>query len=65
MKDKKSTKTADRRDFLKLMGVGAVTGGSVLGAGMTSAEAADEHARQGGHYRETQHIKTYYDLAKF
>lgn len=52
-----------RRDFLKLTSLGTVLGGAGLVAG-GSAEAADA-ATDGGGYRETKHIKTYYELARF
>ena len=53
-----------RRGFLKLAGVGTVAGGvAALGAGEAAALPADETPDVG--YRETPHIKTYYDSAKF
>ena len=62
MSDKDTT--AGRRDFLKLAGVAAVTGGTALAAGKTEAEAA-EVATGSDLYRETEHVKTYYDSARF
>ena len=64
MKETEKKVTADRRSFLKLVGAGAVTGGTALGATAASASqaAGDE---KGGSYRETEHVKTYYDLARF
>ena len=55
---------AGRRDFLKLAGVAAVTGGTALAAGGSEAEAAEVKS-EGGLYRETEHVKTYYKLARF
>lgn len=55
---------AGRRDFLKLTGVAAVTGGTALGAGKTEAEAA-EVGTGSDLYRETEHVKAYYDSARF
>lgn len=63
MKDNDKQVTADRRSFLKLVGAGAVTGGAALGA--TAASASEETTEKPGSYRETEHVKTYYDLAKF
>ena len=59
----KDTK-AGRRDFLKLAGVAAVTGGTALAAGKTEAEAA-EVSKDAGGYRETEHVRTYYESARF
>lgn len=53
-----------RRDFLKLAGVGTVAGGTALLAG-TSAKAAAPDAPDSQGYRKTEHVKQYYDLAKF
>ena len=60
----KPVPTADRRGFLKLAGAGAVTGtAGVLGAGVAVAEVAGAAAPTGG-YRETEHIRRYYDTAR-
>ena len=65
MKEKSHQSTADRRSFLKLAGVGAVAGGAALVSGRHSAEAADAPSSDGQSYKETEHVKTYYDLARF
>lgn len=63
--DKKAP-TADRRDFLKLAGAGVVGGGAALAATVTPATAASEPAAaNAGSYRESDHVKRYYELAKF
>ncbi|MEQ8653221.1 MAG: hypothetical protein RIC87_12220 [Kiloniellales bacterium] len=54
-----------RRGFLKL-GLGSVAGGAALAAGglaSTAAQAAP--VRSEGGYAETEHVKTYYDTARF
>jgi hypothetical protein len=58
---------SDRRGFLRMIGTGAAGGAAALVAGEAAAETiASEPARKEGElYRETQHIKTYYELAKF
>jgi hypothetical protein len=58
--------TADRRAFLKLAGAGAVTGGAALVGASASGEAAAAAGADGKEtlYRETEHIKRYYDLAR-
>ncbi len=56
---------ADRRGFLKLAGAGTVAGGIALVSGKEAAEAgvaADDKDRL---YKESDHVKTYYDLARF
>ncbi len=54
-----------RRDFLKLSGVAAATGGTALAVGNTEAEAAEAAHGSSAGYRETDHVKTYYKLARF
>ncbi|MEM9278329.1 MAG: twin-arginine translocation signal domain-containing protein [Pseudomonadota bacterium] len=54
----------DRRDFLKMASLGTVAGGAVIAtAGTVQAELLEED--KGSGYRETGHVKTYYELAKF
>ncbi len=61
----KSTKLKkSRRDFLKGAATTAAGAGIVAVASKTaSAENLGKHSH--GVYRETKHIKTYYELAKF
>jgi hypothetical protein len=54
---------ADRRSFLKLAGLGAVTAGAALASADKQAEAGEEKARA-SLYRETEHIRRYYELAR-
>ena len=65
MKQKCDSAIADRRSFLKLAGAGAVTGGAVLVGGKGVAEAGATAVKTGRLYKETDHIKTYYELARF
>jgi len=63
--DKKTnTEGTDRRDFLKLAGLGSVAGGVALVAGNDKAEAVETSGSRRG-YQETDHVKTYYNLARF
>ncbi len=64
MPDDKSKTKESRRDFLKLAGVGTLAAGAAAVAG-DAAEAAEVAAETGDGYRETKHVKTYYDLARF
>ncbi len=56
---------AGRRDFLKLALLGVA--GSALAAttGRGEADAAESTGQPQAGYRETAHIRTYYDLARF
>jgi hypothetical protein len=56
---------AGRRDFLKLASLGAVAGGVAMAAGQTSAEADEAVSDTSAGYRETEHVKKYYELARF
>jgi len=62
-KDKKAI--ADRRSFLKLAGLSAVSGGAALVADAKSGEVNAETRPVDALYRETDHVKRYYELAKF
>ncbi len=53
----------DRRSFLKLAGAGVAASGAAV-AGTNQATAAEGKAT-GGLYRETDHVKRYYELARF
>ncbi|MBU2582157.1 MAG: formate dehydrogenase [Alphaproteobacteria bacterium] len=65
MKKDKTTAETDRRGFLKLAGAGVVGTGAVAASTVivTEAEAAEPAQSQG--YRETEHVRRYYELAKF
>jgi hypothetical protein len=55
-----------RRAFIKLMGLGSVAGAAVATTAVANrtAQAADQQPQTKG-YRETAHVKKFYDLAKF
>lgn len=59
------TKAAKRRDFLKLTGLGALTGAAAAAVGTTTAEAGVETSERAAGYRETAHVKKAYELARF
>ncbi|HZD91995.1 MAG TPA: formate dehydrogenase accessory sulfurtransferase FdhD [Pseudolabrys sp.] len=52
----------DRRGFMRLAGLGGA--GASLGIGACEATAAASE-RKDGDYRETEHVQTYYRLARF
>ncbi|MCA3260865.1 MAG: formate dehydrogenase [Telmatospirillum sp.] len=66
MSNNPDTKAANRRQFFKVAGLGAVAAGAA-GAGTIAAPAAAkaaEPALESAGYSETAHVKTYYALAK-
>lgn len=66
MKRKKQTQGVGRRDLLRLAGLGSAAGAAAVVVGSRrKAEAAVEDVRKDSGYRETEHVRTYYDLAKF
>jgi hypothetical protein len=66
MEREQQAKPAGRRNFLKLASVGAVAGTVAAAAGgrAREAEAAEPEARAKG-YRETDHVRKFYELARF
>ncbi len=65
MSKKGQTAKADRRGFLKLAGVGALTGGAMVAMGKSPAKASEKPVKSTGLYRETDHVKTYYESTRF
>jgi len=61
---KEETAIADRRGFLKLAALGAVGGGAAAAAGAGAASAAAKPEAKGQLYRETEHVRKYYELAR-
>ena len=63
---KKEPTSLGRRDFFKTAGAG-VAGAAAVGLTATKAGAAeskDQSAKRAG-YRETEHVKKYYELSRF
>lgn len=66
MTKEKGPKTAQRRDFLKLAGLGTLAGAAAAAGGTPGkAEAATAKTSTGAGYRETEHVKTAYKLSRF
>lgn len=69
-KDQKQT-TVDRRGFLRTVGLGAGAAGAAaaLAAGTAAAGVAeptpDPAGKTDAGYRETDHVRRFYDLARF
>ncbi len=64
MSEKRDGANNARRDFLKLAGLTAVTGGALAATGESAAASDALEEGQAG-YRESEHVKTYYKLARF
>ena len=63
---KKEETSIGRRDFFRKagLGVGAV-GAAAVGLSVTEAAAAPAKPSKGAGYQETEHVKKYYELARF
>ena len=56
----------DRRSFMRLAGLGAGVAGASIGLGTAEASASEPAATaEHGGYRETEHVQTYYRMARF
>jgi hypothetical protein len=60
---RKKEAITDRRGFLKLAGATAAAGGAAAVAGESKAQAQDGKPKH-SLYRETEHIRRYYELAR-
>ena len=70
MSKEQEVRSAPRRDFLRLAGLGGVAAGAAALTGGTAeagAAAATTERPGGGEtgYRETAHVKRFYELARF
>jgi len=65
MADRPERNKAKRRDFLKLVGLGSLAGAATAVTGGKAPEAQAEPKPEGAGYRETPHVRKYYQTAKF
>lgn len=63
MSEHKGTRAASRRDFLKKAAVAVGAAGAAAAAGPAKAETPVTREQDGG-YRETDHVRKYYELAR-
>ncbi len=59
------TMTIGRRDFLRGVSVGAGAAGVVVAVGVGGGEAEAAERKPGSSYRETEHVRRFYQLARF
>ena len=66
MTEDRETRTAKRRDFLRLAG-GSAAGGvaAVAAAGVAPAKAEESAVKAASGYRESEHVRKVYELARF
>jgi hypothetical protein len=67
MKNEKNV-TADRRDFLRKVGVGAVGAGATLATPLIAPAQADSETndeKRKVRYKETDHVKAYYRVNRY
>jgi len=63
---KTEQKSLPRREFLKAAGVtGAAAGVAAISLSGKSASAATPENGKAAGYQETEHVNTYYELARF
>ena len=63
MSDTKEIRSTSRRDLLKLAGLAAGVAGVAAASGPAKAAPSAAREKDGG-YRETDHVRKYYELAR-
>lgn len=64
-KSEKKSEGEDRRGFMKLLGLGGVASGVATVTGAPEASAGEAKPETEGGYQETDHVRRYYELARF
>jgi len=66
MTEKKEIGSIARRDFIKKTGFGVgVVGAVATGLSKTAAATGDDGVKASRGYRETEHVKRFYETARF
>lgn len=65
MTTKADDRKTDRRNFLKLAGLGSVAGGAALVTGSDAKASEADTPGAGAGYSETDHVKAFYKSARF
>lgn len=63
--DSAETRAVDRRSFFRLAGAGTLAGAAVVATDGRSAGAVTASGPAAAGYRETDHVRTVYRLARF
>ena len=61
----KAKEEVSRRGFFGAAGKGAAVGLGAVVAATSGARAEEAEAVDGGHYRKSDHVKTFYATARF
>ena len=65
MMKERDRKSVPRRDFLKLAGLGGVAGAAAaVGASQGAEAAASAEGKRSSGYRETAHVRKFYELSR-
>lgn len=64
MNDQKSNHSTSRRELLKFVGLAAGVAGATAAAGTAAKASVPVERAQDGGYRETEHVRKYYELAR-
>jgi hypothetical protein len=62
----KGKTTVGRREFLRVLGVGAAAGAAApLGSGEAKADSENNDEKRKARYKETDHVKTFYRVNRY
>lgn len=61
----KNAAPLDRRHFLSAAGLALGAAGAAAASKSATAGVAEQRPAEQGGYQETEHVKTYYDTARF
>lgn len=61
----KTKRSLPRRDFLKAAGIAGGAAGLAAATLTSKSQAAAPDGRKGSGYRETEHIRKYYESARY
>ena len=61
----KGKMTVGRRDFLRVLGIGAAAGAAVPLAGEAKADTETNDEKRKARYKETDHVKTFYRVNRY
>jgi hypothetical protein len=61
----KSKSTVGRRDFLRVLGVGAAAGAAAPLVGEAKADTETNDEKRKARYKETDHVKTFYRVNRY